>query len=156
MKQIISVGTDFLPTKQNISDLSDNIAELATNGEIDVLKTAVQLEAIKKACEQAREKMEEAVLAELQKHGRKAVVLGAKVDEKEVGTKWDYSGSEAWRKAKEEEDKAAAKRKAVEAIAKNIPAETESTYTDTDTGETLSVVRGSKTSKTSFTITLGA
>jgi len=52
--------------------------------------------------------------------------------------------------------KATAHRKAVEAIAQNIPAEMESTYTYADTGETLSVVRGSKTSKTSFTITLGA
>lgn len=155
MKDLISICSDFLPTKSNIEALANNISELANNGEVDVLKLAVQLTAVAKACEQAKEKLNEAILTELDKHGKGTEVLGAKVEKKEVGTKWDYSQSEAWVAVKKREDNVAEQRKAIEQIAKNVPEGSEMQYTDMETGETLVVKRGVKTSKSSFAVTLG-
>lgn len=155
MSALMQISSDFLPTKQNIEVIAESILATVDNGEHDPIKTAIQLEAVKKACETAREKISEHVQRELAKYGKKANVMGATVEEKEVGVKWDYTGSEAWQALKQQRDKIDEKIKAVESIAKSLPEGSESAFTDTDTGETFAVVRGSKTSKTSYAITLG-
>lgn len=155
MSQIIDLSEPLLPTKENIEALANSIATNVLEGNTDPLITVVQLEAIKKACDAAREKITEPVLRELQKHNNKTSVLGAKVEQKEVGTKYDFTQSEAWVVLNKQKEAIAEKMKAVEAIAKNVPTDTESSFTNTDTGETLAVVRATKTSTTSFAITLG-
>jgi hypothetical protein len=143
-----------LPTKENISTAATNIIDLVRSGEVNPLDVAVKLTAIEKACEMIREGISDAVVDELGKSNGKTSYLGAQVDRREVGTKWDYTASEAWNKTKEAETKAAEKRKAVEKIAQNVPEGTETTFTDTDTGETFSIVRGAKSSKTSYAVKL--
>lgn len=154
MSQLIDLSEPLLPTKENIEALANNIVANVLDGHANPLNTAIQLEAIKKACEAAREKITEPVLNELKKHGNKTTLLGAKIEQKEVGTKYDFTQSEAWVKLNKQKESITEKLKAVEGIAKNVPEGTESSFTDTDTGETLTIVRASKTSTTSFAITL--
>jgi len=131
------------------------LIEACSEGEINPIDLAVKLAAIEKVCEKVREGINEQVVTELEKEQRKTTRLGANVECKEVGTKWNYTGSEAWNAVKQQEDKVAEKRKAIESIAKSLPEGSESSFTDTDTGDTYEVVRGTKTSKTSFAVTLG-
>jgi len=144
-----------LPTKEAIGDIAMKIVNQIRDGNGNPVELAVQLSAIEKICEIVREGITENVLAELDKFSGKTVCLGAKVDRKETGTKYAYDGSEAWVAIKAAEEKIVEKRKAVEAIAKVLPADAESSWTDTDTGETLTIIHAPKSSKTSFAITLG-
>lgn len=154
MKDILALTNTFEPTKANIETLAQVLAEQALDG-ADPIRLAIQLTALQQTCEAAKAKLSEIVLTELDKNNGKASMLGANVERAEVGTKYDFSDSEAWVKIKAEEDKIADKRKAIEGMAKNVPDGSELQWTDTDTGETLSVKKASKTSKTSFKITLG-
>jgi len=149
----LSIGI-LLPTKENISDVSMNIIDKVRNGEMEPLELIAQLAAIEKVCEFVRTGIESNVLTELDKSQGKAEILGAKIEKKEVGIRWDYSASEAWKAIKTREEKIVEDRKAIEKIAQNIPDGQQLSYTDTSTGETLSVIRGNKSSKTSFAITL--
>lgn len=154
MQSIATVG-EVLPTKTNITDKANELIELVKNGEVNALEVAIKAKAIIATCEEFLTGINEDVLAEIGKYGKKANVLGAIAEVKEVGTKWDYSNSEAWVQAKKQEDSIAEKRKQVEAMAKTIPAGTEVNWTDAETGETFTVAAGAKSSKTSFAITLG-
>lgn len=154
MSNIIELKEDFIPSKDNISGIAGSIVERLNSGEADPLKVIVQLTAVEKACAIAREQANEIVLTELSKYGKSTSVLGAKIEQKEVGVKWDYSQSEAWIKLKEQKDKIDEKIKAVENIAKTLPEGAESSFTDTDTGETWGICKGLKSSKTSFAVTL--
>jgi Fe-S cluster assembly iron-binding protein IscA len=153
MNQELSIGIT-LPTKEVISEVSMNIIDKIRNGEMNPLESVVKLAAVEKVCEMIRDGISEQVLRELDKENGKTVLLGAKIDRKEVGVKWSYE-NDAWKSFKAVEDKAVEKRKAVEKIAQNVPDGTELNYTDTDTGETFLITRGTKTSKTGFAVILG-
>lgn len=152
---VIDSIKEFGCSKPEIETLAQLISEEALDGNTEPIKLCVQLTALIQVCEAAKEKLSEKVLSELDKHNGKTEVLGAKIDRKETGVKYDFSSSEAWKAIKASEDKIAEKRKAVETIAKTLPEGSELSFTDTDTGETMAVVKAYKTSKTSFAITLG-
>lgn len=155
MGALLVIEETFLPTKENIETLAKTISSRVLDGFDNPINTAVQLAAIEKVCASVKEKIKPAVLAEIAKSGKKTSALGAEIEEGEFGAKWDYSSSDAWVSVKAQEDKIAEKRKAIEAIAKNCPEGAELDWTDTDTGEMLTIKRGNKTSSTSFKITLG-
>ena len=155
MNSITEISRDFLPTKENILTLSANIVKELAEGNGDPIKTAIQLAAMEKVCKDARDGMNELVLTELSKYNGKTELLGAKVERAEVGTKYDFSNSEAWTQIKGEIDALELELKSVETIAKTLPDSGQASYTRIATGETLTVVKAAKSSKTSFKITLG-
>lgn len=155
MIALLNVAKEFDCTKPSIETLAQLINEEVDSGNTDPLKLSVQLTALIQVCEAAKEKMSEKILNELAKSQGKAEVLGAKIERKETGTKYDYSESEAWIKISEQEKIFVDRRKAIEAIAKNAPEGTVMNVTDEATGETWEIKRASKSSKTSFAITLG-
>jgi hypothetical protein len=153
MELSISVS-ELLPTKENIGNVASNIIELCNSGLISPIELAVKLSALEKVCEQVREGISEQVLTELAKDNGKTTCLSAKIERKEVGTKYNFESCEAWTKVKEKENFWSDKRKEIETISKNCPEGAELNFTDTSTGETWNVIRASKTSKTSFAVTL--
>lgn len=153
MNNELTIGIT-LPTKENISNVAINIIDQIRNGEMNPVEAVVKLTAVEKICELIRAGIEEQVLNELSKDNGKTTCLSAKVERKEVGTKYDFSNCEAWNKVKEKESFFSDKRKEIETISKNCPEGSELNFTDTETGETWNVVRASKTSKTSFAVTL--
>ena len=154
MNKLLEVTNTFEPTKPNIETFAQLIAEQAIDG-ADPIRLAIQLTAIVQTCEAAKEKLSEIILIELAKSNGKTEMLGAKVERKETGVKYDYSNSEAWVKVSEQEKVLSDKRKAIETIAKNVPDGVETNVTDESTGETWTLKKAAKTSKTSFAITLG-
>lgn len=155
MKQELTISvSQLLPTKENIGTVASTLIDLCRAGEINPVELAVKLSALEKVCALAREGINEQVLTELGKENGKTVKLGAKVERREVGVKWDYTRSTAWVKNKEEQEKANLKVKEIEKMAQMIPEGTEAQIVDKDTGEVLIVTRGTKTSKTSFAVTL--
>lgn len=153
MNQLANLN-EFEPTKANIETLAQLIAQEVEEGNVNPIDYSVKLTAIIEVCEAAKAKIAEQTLNELDKNGGKAVALGAKVERKEVGTKWSYNNA-AWSYLKSLEDGYSEKRKQVEKICQNIPEGTQVNWTDEGTGETFTLQRGVKTSKTSFAITLG-
>lgn len=142
------------PTKTNISEQAARMVQIVNDGEINPIDAAVKAKAIIASCEEFLSQINDAVVNEVSKYGKSTSALGAKVEVKETGVKYDFTGSEAWNKIKSQEDRIAEKRKQVEAIAKNCPSGSEVQWTDTDTGETLSIQVAAKSSKTSFAITI--
>lgn len=149
----ISVG---LPTKENIYQASMDIVQKVQDGEMDALELAVKLSAMEKIIETIRDGISENVLLELDKEQGRAISLGAKIQRKEVGTKYDYSGTQIWSIIKKQEDEIAKKRKDIEKMAQLAPEGTELNWTDTSTGETFTIVKAAKSSKTSFAVTLSS
>jgi len=149
--------TVTLPTKKNVEDIAMTIIDQCNAGEINPAEMAVKLAAIEKVCGLVRDGIKRCVLSEIEKYDKKEdiVILGAKIQQKETGVKYDYSSSEAWNAISEGEKKMIAKRKEIETIAKNVPEGSQIQYTDTDTGETLTIVRAAKSSETNFAVTLG-
>lgn len=152
---IEKVGENLsLPTKTNISEQAALMAQLVKDGELNPLDAAVKAKAIIASCEEFLSQINDYVVDEVAKYGKSTSALGAKIEVRETGVKYDFTGSEAWNKIKSEEDRIAEKRKQVEAIAKNCPSGSELQWTDIDTGEMLSIQVAAKSSKTSFAITI--
>lgn len=147
----ISIST---PSKTRISQVATNIIDQCRNGEIDALELIVKVSALEKILEIIREGVAENVLKELNKYQGKTSKLGAQVIQKELGVKYDYSESEAWKAVKEMEDKLSTKRKEIEKMAQLVPEGTQVSWTDKDSGETLSITKAAKSSKTGFAVTL--
>jgi len=153
MTTLLEVTNVFEPTKANIETMAQIIAEQSMDG-ADPIRLAVQLTAIIQTCEAAKAKLSEIIVSELDKSQGLSTCLGAKIERAEVGTKYDYSTSEAWVKVSEQEKLFSDRRKAIETIAKNAPEGTEMNVTDESTGETWAIKRAAKSSKSSFKITL--
>lgn len=147
----LSVG---LPTKEAIYQVSMDLVAKVQEGEISPLELAVKLSAFEKIIETVRANIGENVLEELDKQQGNAIVMGAKIQRKETGTSYDYSGTPVINELKAQEKAIADKRKAVEKIAQNLPDGTQTQMVDEQTGETFAISKAVKSSKTSYAITL--
>lgn len=143
-----------LPTKENIYQASMDIVEKVREGEISPLELAVKLSAFERIIETIKEHIGENVLEELDKQQGNAIVMGAKIQRKETGTSYDYSGTPVINELKAQEKAIADKRKAVEKIAQSLPDGTQTHMVDEQTGETFAISKAVKSSKTSYAITL--
>lgn len=142
-----------LPTKGNAETLGKLIASDACSGFTDPLQTIVRLDAIIAACESAKKALSERVLSELDKHpDGKAEELGAAIQRTEVGVKYDYSKDAKWAQVNREIEILNKERKDREAFLKALSKPI--METDMETGETFEAEPPTKTSTTSFKITL--
>lgn len=148
-RSLIQPTLQIMPTKGTIALISDYLREI---GESNPIETIIRLEALKQAFEQAREKLTELVVTELNKNGGRAAVLGAQLTTKETGVKYDYSKTPRWVEMKKREDAFADERKAFESSLKLVKSNAE--ITDTESGEVYQITPPIKTSKSSFEIRL--
>lgn len=148
-KEIISI----LPTKANIDLLSKSIIQDVEDGWQNPLDLLVRIKALESLCEQVRSGVETMALAEMGMHGRRADVLGAKVEQCEVGVKYDFSNCPKWNALSGKEKSLVEERKDRESFLKALSKPI--VETDMESGETIEVYPASKTSKTSLKITLG-
>jgi len=147
----LSVGH---PTKENIYQISMEIVSKVQEGEISPLDLAVRLSAMEKVIETIKEHIGENVLEELDKQQGNAIVMGAKIQRKETGTSYDYSGTPVINELKAQEKAIADKRKAIEKTAQLLPDGVQTQMVDEQTGETFAISKAVKSSKTSYAITL--
>ena len=148
---IINIKT-LLPSKENIKSISESIIVSVQDGEIDPLQTVVKLAALEKVCEQVREGITENVLIELGKQKGETVVFDAKVQQREVGVKYDYSETPEWVGINKQYEALGKKKKELEAYLQKLPRVINEV--DKESGELMQMTPASKTSKTSFSITL--
>ena len=147
----LSVG---LPSKENIYQVSQDMVQKVLDGEINALEMAVKLSAMEAIIATIKEGIAENVLAELDKEQGKAVVMGAKIQRKETGTTYDYSGTPIINELKAQEKTIADRRKAIEKASQLLPEGMQTQMVDEATGETFSITKAAKSSKTSFAVTL--
>jgi len=148
---IINVAT-LLPSKQNIKEISEAIIVDVQDGSSNPLEIVVKLTAIEKICEQVREGISENVLIELGKQKGETIVFDAKVQQREVGVKYDYTGTPEWVGLNQQYEALGKKKKELEAYLQKLPRVINEV--NQETGEMLEMVPAARTSKTSFAITL--
>jgi len=124
------------------------------NGWVDPFETLARLEAIKIVCDQVRAGVEAQVRSELEKFGKEGKkVLDAKFELAEVGVKYDYSGDKVWSLLNKGLDDLKEDIKEQEKFLKALSKPLNEAYLAT--GEMIERVPPTKTSKSSFKITLG-
>jgi len=147
------IRSEVLPTKETIATVAQQVVEKVRE-DGNVLETITCIDAIGDICKKVREGLEADVLDSLQHHPKGiALILGAKIEAAEVGVKYDYSGCPKWAELKAQSDSIAAQIKQREALLKTLSKPM--VETDSDSGDTIEVLPPSKTSKSSFKITLG-
>lgn len=145
----------ILPTKANAETVAKQIVADCRSGFASPLDTAARLRAIMLTCENALSELEPDILAEIGKFpGGNAEALSAKIDTMEAGVKYDYAGTadKKWAELKEAADKATAALKEREKLLRTITRPIQET--DPETGELSEVQPASKTSKTTYKVTL--
>lgn len=140
------------PSKRFIEQRAYNIIQEVEDGKMDALELVVKCSAIVKMAELIKEGVQRYVLDDLSKHNGNAVLLGAKIERKETGVKYDYTQTPAWLALKAKEDAIAKERKELEEMLKKIPKRM--TDVDKDTGDMVEYVPATKSSTTSFAVTL--
>jgi hypothetical protein len=144
----------FKPTKGNIAKLSAGILENVTEGRVGVDKQVTVLRALQEAIELTLENLKPLLVDELGKYskGETCNVMGAKLELKEVGTKYDYSQCNdpvliKLMEVKTDIDKQVKERQEWLRKLKSM-----AFVPDTETGELMEVVPPVKYSTTSYTI----
>ena len=147
----ILLQAEEISTLAKIEATANDFVSAVKNGEIAPLKAWTDLAKLQKLIDVCKEQIQEEALQDAEEHYEKnASIYGCSVQVKEVGTKYDYSRSEVWKMAKQEEEDIAGRRKKIEAMLKN--ATPEAPYIDTATGEAITGVP--KSSKTTVVVTI--
>lgn len=145
---------DILPTKSNIEKISTDLIADIKNGWVDPFETLAKLEAIKAMCDQVRTGVEDHVRTELEKYGKEGhKSLDASFALAEVGVKYDYSNDPVWadwnKQLEAVKEQMKESEKFLKALSKPLA------ETNLESGEVIERIPPTKTSKSSFKITLG-
>jgi hypothetical protein len=83
----------IITANQTVADIKRSAKELFLSGEIDKLEAWRNMTAFVKAVDELKKDpdVRDAALNELDKYGKKTDLYGCRMEQKEVGTKYDYS-----------------------------------------------------------------
>ena len=96
MNEIVIASGMQVPTKAEISAKVSEIVSNVQEGNASALRTYGQLNAIKKACEDAMKDILESAINEREKWGKESRIFGVNIDIVEGGVKYDYSADKEW------------------------------------------------------------
>lgn len=153
MKQNLTINNEWIPNKESIQEISNNFVNPIINGDIQIEKGIIILRAIKKAIEDAEDKLYSDVVDAISKYGKEgASINGAKINIKELGVKYDFDNcnDSIWNDLNNQIKELTEKRKEREAFLKNIIKLT--SFVNDETGEIYSINPPIKKSTTGFTI----
>ena len=150
MNQLTLLGS-LKPTKTDIKKVADYLISAVENGQENPLELALKIKVWEELLKDAKEKLMEYSLHEIDLHGGKADMHGAKIERMEGGTKYDYSSDSYWKTLKSQSDAISEKIKEREELLKKIPQGM--AMVDEHTGE--AIYAPTKTSTTTIKITLG-
>ena len=141
-------------TGDQILDFQNEILDSVTNGFEDPLFLLVKLKAMSKALDGAIDSIQEFALSEAQKHGKSFAIYGAKVEVKEMGTKWyfDKTGDPIIARIAEQKDQISKDEKDRQAFLKTLKEKT--SFLDEESGEVFTVYPARKESKTGIAISI--
>lgn len=141
------------PTKTNIAIFAKQIAQEVIDGNSEPIKMAVKLEALSQSCKAAKAIIEKDVLDAIAKNGKDNATLGATVAAMEGGVKYDYSNTKEWVALQEQIDDLLDYRKTLEENLRSLKEKI--VIVDEETGEAFERFPPIKTSKSTYSITLG-
>jgi hypothetical protein len=141
-------------TGDQILDFQNEILDSVTNGFEDPLFLLVKLKAMSKALDGAIDSIQEHALSEAQKHGKSFAIYGAKVEIKEMGTKWyfDKTGDPIIARIAEQKDQIGKAEKDRQSFLKTLKEKT--SFLDEESGEVFTVYPARKESKTGIAISI--
>jgi len=141
-------------TGDQILDFQNEILDSVTNGFEDPLFLLVKLKAFTKALDGAIDSIQEYALSEAQKHGKSFAIYGAKVDVKEMGTKWffDKTGDPIIARIAEQKDQIGKAEKDRQSFLKTLKEKV--SFLDEESGEVFTVYPARKESKTGIAISI--
>lgn len=155
MNSTISVINEFPSTKETLEMfVAKTVAEVDC-GNINALELKSQLKFIEKAIEEIDKKTKESQLRELAKYPKGPNdIYGFKVEQMEVGTKYDYesTGDEQWKMHKQLADASIKGQKDREAFLRTL--KDVITIVDVSTGEVNTIYPPVKSSTTSLKFTM--
>jgi hypothetical protein len=141
-------------TGDQILEFQNEILDSVTNGFEDPLFLLVKLKAFTKALDGAIDSIQEYALSEAQKHGKSFAIYGAKVEVKEMGSKWffDKTGDPIIARIAEQKDQIGKAEKDRQAFLKTLKEKT--SFLDEESGEVFTVYPARKESKTGIAISI--
>jgi len=141
-------------TGDQILDFQNEILDSVTNGFEDPLFLLVKLKAMSKALDGAIDSIQEHALSEAQKHGKSFAIYGAKVEVKEMGSKWffDKTGDPIIARIAEQKDQIGKAEKDRQSFLKTLKEKV--SFLDEESGEVFTVYPARKESKTGIAISI--
>lgn len=118
MNEIIIASGMQVPTKADITAKVNEIVNEVREGNASALRTYGQLNAIKKACEDAMKEVLESAINEREQYGKDNRIFGVSIDIVEGGVKYDYSADKEWSDLQEQIDALKLEQKGRETILK--------------------------------------
>ena len=153
MKNNLTINNEWIPNKESIQEITNSFINPIANGDVQIEKGILILRAIKKAIEDAEEKLYDDVVDAISKYGKDgASINGAKINIKEVGVKYDFENckDDIWNDLSEQIKVLSEQRKEREAFLKTLTKAF--TYVDDSTGEIITIYPAIRKSTTGFTI----
>lgn len=143
------------PTKANIETAANQMVSAIKEGEVDQFELLVRMEAVKSFCDLVRKGAEQFTRQELEKYGKDGYkALQAKFEMIETGVRYNYNNDPVWAALNKQLTDIAEKMKEQEAFLKVLTKPLNEA--DLETGDIIERVPPSKTSKSSFKITLAS
>jgi hypothetical protein len=145
----------FWPESKSQAQLfAQQIIDQVESGSLDALEVHIRCKAFMVALTQVIESIESTTLAEAEKHGKSFDFKSARIEVKELGSKWhfDKSNDSKYFSIKSNIEKLDIERKDRETFLKSLKSKT--SILDEETGELIEVFPPYKTSKTGITVTL--
>ena len=141
-------------SKSQAQTFAQEIIDQVESGSIDSLEVHIRCKALITALGQVIESIETTTLAEAEKHGKSFDFKSARIEVKELGSKWhfDKSNDSKYFSIKSNIEKLDIERKDRETFLKSLKSKT--SILDEETGELIEVFPPYKTSKTGITVTL--
>jgi hypothetical protein len=153
MENLINI-LKFSPRGAKIYSTADNISLEVLNGHEDGLQLFVGIKAMQKMLDAIIERIEESALNEALHEGKRFDKFGAKIEVREVGTKYNFDNCNdpVLSRLTEQKKQWSDLEKDRQSLLKTLRGKTE--LLDTETGEIINALPPVKTSKTGIVITL--
>lgn len=135
MSEVIIASGTGVPTKAEITAKVNEIVSEVQEGNASALRTYGQLNAIKKACEDAMKDILESAINEREQWGKESRIYGVNFDIVEGGVKYDYSADKEWSDLQEQIDALKLEQKGREVVLKGA-----GRYTKTSSKTTLKII----------------
>jgi len=141
-------------SKSQAQTFAQEIIEQVESGSLDALEVHIRCKALMVALGQVIESIETLTLSEAEKYGKSFDFKSARIEVKELGSKWhfDKSNDSKYFSIKSNIEKLDIERKDRETFLKSLKSKT--SILDEETGELIEIFPPYKTSKTGITVTL--
>lgn len=139
-----------------VAEFSRKLIEELNDGEIEPLKFKVFVKCLETVLANIKPTLDELALDEAEKYGQKSFgLLGAKIELREVGTRYNYSqcGYPEWERAEQKFKEISDRKKQIESLLQAV--KKPMSMNDEETGEVVTVYPPVKSSTSSVVITLG-